>query len=52
MIGYFGYNITEGQKFLNMVMEAVARYEQRQKESNSVPVSTFQNSHSKASVNQ
>lgn len=29
MIGYFGTNITEGQKFLDMLMKAVARYEQR-----------------------
>lgn len=31
MIGYFGTNIKEGQKFLDMVMDAVARYEQREK---------------------
>lgn len=29
MIGYFGTNITAGQKFLDMVMDAVARYERR-----------------------
>ena len=52
MIGYFGYNITEGQKFLDMVMEVVARYEQRQKANISAPFSTFQNTQPKAGINQ
>lgn len=38
MIGYFGTNIKEGQKFLDMVMDAVARYEQREKEEQAAPL--------------
>lgn len=38
MIGYFGTNITEGQKFLDMVMDAVARYEQREKADAAIPL--------------
>ena len=52
MIGYFGNNLSEGQKFLDMVMEAVARYEQRHKDSIPAPVSTLLNTQSKTGVNQ
>ncbi|GFI54909.1 hypothetical protein IMSAGC022_01536 [Alistipes sp.] len=38
MVGYFGTNITQGQKFLDMLMEAVARYERREKAESAQPI--------------
>jgi hypothetical protein len=32
MVGYFGISTTNGQKFCDMVMEQMKKYEQRQKE--------------------
>lgn len=40
MIGYFGTNVKEGQKFLDIVMDAVARYERRAREEASRPIPT------------
>lgn len=40
MIGYFGPNMREGQKFLDLVMDAVARYEQREKAETKAPLPT------------
>lgn len=41
MVGYFGTNVKEGQKFLDLVMDAVARYEQREKEEKAAPLPTL-----------
>jgi len=38
MIGYFGTNVKEGQKFLDLIMDAVARYEQREKKEKAAPL--------------
>lgn len=38
MVGYFGTNVKEGQKFLDLVMDAVARYEQREKAETTAPL--------------
>lgn len=43
MIGYFGTNVSEGQKFLDMVMDAVARYEQREKADAVIPLPAMMN---------
>ncbi len=40
MIGYFGTSINEGQKFLDMLMDAVARYEIREREQTALPIAS------------
>lgn len=40
MVGYFGTNITEGQKFLDMLMDAVSRYERRETVNSAQPMPT------------
>lgn len=41
MIGYFGTNIRDGLRFLDIVMDAVARYERREKTAAAIPLPTL-----------
>lgn len=38
MVGYFGTNVTDGQRFLDMLMEAVSSYERREPASSVQPL--------------